>query len=44
VRRVVDDSGSVVERTLNESGEVLDEGVVGDDSDDGAEGENANEE
>jgi hypothetical protein len=30
VQRVVDESGSVVERTLNESGEVLDEAIVDD--------------
>jgi hypothetical protein len=29
----VDESGSLVERTLNESGEVVDEAVVGNTSD-----------
>jgi hypothetical protein len=43
VQRVVDESGSVVERTLNESGEVLDEAVVDNASDAGSEEENANE-
>ena len=43
VQRVVDDSGSLVERNLNESGEVLDEAVVGDASEAGSEKENANE-
>jgi hypothetical protein len=38
VQRVVDESGSVVERTLNESGEVLDEAVIGDASDTGSKG------
>jgi hypothetical protein len=44
VQRVVDESGSVVERTLNEGGEVLDEAVVGDDSDAGSEGEHPDQE
>jgi hypothetical protein len=35
--------GGIVERTLNESGEVLDEAVVGDASEAGSEEENANE-
>ena len=35
--------GSIVERNLNESGEVLDEAVVGDASDAGSEEENVNE-
>ena len=43
VQRVVDDSGSLVERNLNESGEVLDEAVIGDASEAGSEKENANE-
>ena len=43
MQRVVDESGSVVERTLNESGEVLDEAVVGDASEADSEEENANE-
>ena len=38
MQRVVDESGSVVERTLNESGEVLDEAVVDDSSDADSEG------
>jgi hypothetical protein len=37
----VDESGGIVERTLDESGEVLDKAVVGDASDAGSEGENA---
>ena len=43
VQRVVDDSGSLVERNLNESGEVLDEAVIGDASEAGSGKENANE-
>ncbi len=43
MQRVLDESGGIVERTLNESGEVLDEAVVGDASEAGSEEENANE-
>jgi hypothetical protein len=39
VQRVTDESGSVVERTLNESGEVLDEDLVGEASEADSEGE-----
>jgi hypothetical protein len=39
----VDESGIVAERTLNESGEVLDEVVAGGASDPGSEGERTNQ-